>query len=1448
MFDICNSHDRGNISTLVMRIMRKLIIFIHGLGGSRKGTWQKFPQLIEAEEELKEFDIDFFGFPSALLGLRYWFGKHPSIQEVARGLKSFIDNRCCRYDEIVLICHSLGGLIGKQYIIDCLKYKYELKVNKILLYATPSIGSNWANIGTVFFNPLLRQQNRQLCVNSEFSQNLNTEWNHFDTSNIQIKYVIAGKDMWVNYISGTSGGEYSETVVDEGHLSLVKPKANNDLSFLICKNFLLATKENPPKRKYEEVDSYMSRGLLSAQEENQHSFLILKTKTSIETLEGNKHIVILANAGEGKTEELRHIAHYYSRDEAQLHPFLVNLNQYIGGDISQILPSEHCDVPEAQRIYIFDGLDEVEPLHHHDARKEIMRLREEYPDAYIVTSCRRNYFNVSSEDTTGSLKGFAEFSLAELHYDEYSKYVEKRLGKEDKKAFFELTWQNGLNSYLPIPFYFVNLVDMYEENKTLPDNKADLLNSFIDQRLKLDINHFDDKRRDDLLENKKQIMLALQKLALAMETMGRNFINSDDLPRFIENKDIRELLKSGTLMKIENKGIDSKTYQFEHNNFQEYLAAKILSKASLESIKSFIYNEKFNKIIPQWSNTVHFLITLRQENDLFDWLLETEPDMLVSSEADRLSEQQRITIFKRIFNKYVGMQIWVDTRTHFDHEELAIFGQSEEIIEFLLSKISQNSNDIAYIESIIFLGEMKIPPKYKDTVISILKDNAIRTDKGELAQGRSLDALRGHSEWLTDKPLIDEIVSKVIKSDSQRVKGSLWHLLNETAFVNDYIDYYLEAIKKYIEQYHSVSREVTLQGESFNLFKGIKSTTGEAFKKVLIFIGENYSNYIDLDAMEDGKDVILKEKAVDEYRKDESIFELMFNLFLNNNATPGLFSYFFSETGTTQKAIDLLLRNEENPCYYISAIIDTASADRICFEYDKGVHDDVFIHNLLAFTKNFNATYEYLYNKINKETNNRFLIEEFDYDGIEKLRTQRYFDLLFCKDDFLDEVRNIFETQSKNELTNDELRIIEHPKNSKFPRQILLEIRRIALKNGDDAGNEKIVSLDEAVEHYTSGDWRAKSFSWIYDFIRRHSDSITITGIQTEYIQNLYNHFVTEINFRKALLVDIDSEGRCSYRYLPLAEKLHYFLNKFHFDTHKNTLYDLLHYDCSGSSSRWHGIEYLEYFLNQEELTNEIIANLAKGDLNPVAFKNHIDYCCKHNLQVAAPYAKELMLKDGAYDEARSACLEYIFKVLQNAGGIKILEDSLLVIKDKFIWEVVDKLIPFESIKCKDYLETLINETSDEDEKYLIVLKALKMKSLLALDCFVNAIQSKGTLPRNNSHIEPQLIMDSLAEALPRYISLLKISYTSTVKDEIGLSRLRRIITDTLQKCALRSEADYFMIVENVKQCIEQNKDIDNIYSINYFLEELEKLYFLNNSRQLSCQEVELKIKQVFGV
>ena len=239
---------------------KKLILFIHGLGGSKE-TWGKFPELIKKDKASQNFDIALYNYHTSLMRVKSMVSlfskiasffipqkKLPSIQDVADMLQTEIEIRYKQYDEIYMMTHSMGGLVARQYLFDMLEANNSLKVKKLMLYAVPHNGSDWAKLEPLYKHEQIAELNRD----SSFMKNLNRKnQNHRLEDFMQVRYVIGKFDEVVDEGSARSyWGHTNCDALPKGHIDIVKPENKEDISFLVFKNFILKDEIQTSTNKY----------------------------------------------------------------------------------------------------------------------------------------------------------------------------------------------------------------------------------------------------------------------------------------------------------------------------------------------------------------------------------------------------------------------------------------------------------------------------------------------------------------------------------------------------------------------------------------------------------------------------------------------------------------------------------------------------------------------------------------------------------------------------------------------------------------------------------------------------------------------------------------------------------------------------------------------------------------------------------------------------------------------------------------------------------------------------------------------------------------------------------------------------------------------------------------------------------------------------------------------
>ncbi len=214
----------------------KLVIFVHGLGGSRygeKSTWGNFPRLIF--EDLPQVDIGMYQYRTA--AGRFFSAKSVSLQDESRVFADLVRDQLSGYGTIVLIGHSMGGLLCKAVIHQLVVSRERnalTGIGGLMLMATPQLGSLRVPGFLSAFSEdaqalkphgeLVRQINRTFEDYIALDENIHT----LRKTTIPTWAVEGVHDRWVDSLSAGIGLISSRRKVVRGsHTSIVKPPDRN---------------------------------------------------------------------------------------------------------------------------------------------------------------------------------------------------------------------------------------------------------------------------------------------------------------------------------------------------------------------------------------------------------------------------------------------------------------------------------------------------------------------------------------------------------------------------------------------------------------------------------------------------------------------------------------------------------------------------------------------------------------------------------------------------------------------------------------------------------------------------------------------------------------------------------------------------------------------------------------------------------------------------------------------------------------------------------------------------------------------------------------------------------------------------------------------------------------------------------------------------------------------
>ncbi len=232
---------------------RRLILFIHGLTGS-EDTWENsngttFPSLLCQDETINDnFDIAYFNYYSKFFNVTEKAGivrkylnkalsrpvsttkKNVSIQDLSKYFHTEIEVKCKKYQEVIVIAHSMGGLITKGCISIDIEKNRPSKIKLFLSLAVPHHGSSLASPAKLLSSNVQLEQLKTL---SDYGTKLCNIWQQ---NNLRppTKYFRGLYDDIVDENSAIAIDkvEQDTRTVPEDHESIAKPEDNNNTTFL----------------------------------------------------------------------------------------------------------------------------------------------------------------------------------------------------------------------------------------------------------------------------------------------------------------------------------------------------------------------------------------------------------------------------------------------------------------------------------------------------------------------------------------------------------------------------------------------------------------------------------------------------------------------------------------------------------------------------------------------------------------------------------------------------------------------------------------------------------------------------------------------------------------------------------------------------------------------------------------------------------------------------------------------------------------------------------------------------------------------------------------------------------------------------------------------------------------------------------------------------------------
>ncbi len=228
------------------------IIFVHGFAGGIS-TWKTFAKHLKKQWIYEDsFGIEYdqytvgFNFPLFTTIGRAIAGG-PKLEILATSFNTVINEVCNEYKNVIIIAHSMGGLIARQYLVDVMKRNKDVgKIKALITYASPHKGSLIAtfykSLPLKYFFPFryMSEQVVQMCrIQSDFIYKLNKDWDKLRIEKkIDFRRVIGERDGIVDRESGALELSLFDSISNKGHFNIIKPSKSKDPAFMVTFNYL----------------------------------------------------------------------------------------------------------------------------------------------------------------------------------------------------------------------------------------------------------------------------------------------------------------------------------------------------------------------------------------------------------------------------------------------------------------------------------------------------------------------------------------------------------------------------------------------------------------------------------------------------------------------------------------------------------------------------------------------------------------------------------------------------------------------------------------------------------------------------------------------------------------------------------------------------------------------------------------------------------------------------------------------------------------------------------------------------------------------------------------------------------------------------------------------------------------------------------------------------------
>lgn len=1126
-------------------------------------------------------------------------------------------------------------------------------------------------------------------------------------------------------------------------------------------------------------------------------------------LEKEYNVLLLGDAGQGKSVLLKNLVHdLYG---SPFFPFFYSLRSYQKEKIVELLPEAYRELSPSYLVLVFDGYDELSSDSRIAFERQIEAYINDSKDSMIVVSSRSNFCRAEKENKSKTFPGFEIFDLCELGESDINDYLCAR--NINTELFFSEARISEVDRLLNTPFYLAKLADLFSVERKLP-LRTELMDKLIEATFQNDT----DKATITLEDRYHTLFSLMERIAFSMLLMQKyDFDDRSEYQRLFSDAD-RDLAKHCGLLQHDGDG-----WQFTHNNFREYLAARYLSRQPQEKIIELISTG--GKIKPSFINTLGYLSSLENGRDLMDWLIKNDPTALVKFERDRVSSKNRLKVFKKIFGYYEETMLWLSSDT-FSIEQLAEFSHSPETLVFLLERINQPKNYVSQYNALQILRYFPscLYGRGQETLDCLIKCCKAFPDIKSIVCRKAIIAI---CQLKLNSPEITDVLMGLLgKCDDDYVRLGMYEYLLSTGEYDTHVSFFLDGIPII---YRFDSKEDRVYDESFMLVRALeKMSTPESVGQVLLwFISADSTDFYESDALF----AILCQRAADLYLSGaKELYDVVFSCYLHateqfEEKMERNIVAFFKKTHTLEQAsvsAALVFSGKE---FYLDKLLLLAPES---FEYIKKAYLEGQINATIFYQiVKCNVVDRQKYEEISKliYEKDHVKLPNFqprrDYEAERRNANQVYFDNLFDRSAIAVMIGDLLAMSNLVDPTIKEL------VDEKIQFKLYSPLKKLMYAMYHNGGVHMRASrfLDEIV-------WEHFVLKAAKDAIKQ--DKMIPNDTQKSTLKKHLEIVIEEGVFGNAIIYGSDKV----YIYYSLTVAALYFILLFDYPLIEETLLQLteipaIYFDNENEERKY---EYLSKNLPIELLLKRIIKNASTGAVRGPVLIDHIKFCIEHKYKCDAiiSLATAICKEETADYFLKNSALKYLNQLL---GPEYISLEILPSANAEFLLEINRTC---SNIPVHVMCQAMEEQFSRNQNKSLLV-PLIKDGSRMAIEYYIAEIKRLNKPPVSDFGNVVELT-DAIGfiqnpEFLPELGELFDIVFSEDFVDNT-LIGLRGRLRDAFVNCGKNAPAETETLINSYKEKLCDNNDASMLRFCNYILDDIQHNNLLNADQPKTVDEV----------